>query len=205
MYDLIMVTGSSLLNRLRGKDIAGDYQRKHKGKFAPRWMFIADKITSKYYVALYMGWLVGLSPDAADHNLWVVFFSSFVISLGYSLWAGPGWGDYFSAYDGLYKKGPEIKWIDWVGYKLFPLVNEENNRARGTIQMSLRGLYMAPCFVGLALLQGWGWESLLLVFTTLMQGPAYGVMKFVSEKHDRGAYAEYLLGAWWGLVFAIII
>lgn len=116
-----------------------------------------------------------------DITITIAAFASF------ALWASFGWGRYFSAFHGRYDPAEvEIRWIDWVGDKVYPNTTKwiEYNRMRGVFCMGLRGLFLSP----------------LLLFTfppgivmMWFQGWCYYLGRFVQES-KAVPLAEFLTG-----------
>ncbi len=148
-----------LLNRLRGSEFLKPY-------------------TSKGVISVLIGVISGLFTYYTDSvPVLQACISSVIVIAGVWIWASPGWGKYFSAYDGLDKSGEkEIGWIDYVGDKLVHGTTSSKNRIRGTLQMSLRGLYLYPMFMGLSYYNIW---ALLVGLAVLLQGPVYAAMRVV--------------------------
>lgn len=131
------------------------------------------------------------------------------VSVGFMLWAIPGWGLYFAAATGRWDfTHTEIKWIDWIGLKLFPAVTgrrHKTNFKRGTLCMGLRGgVYSLPLFAGLALTV----HPLALAIWPLMflQGFAYFAFnKLEPQGIDPTGHAEWLWGACMGGIIALTL
>lgn len=127
-----------------------------------------------------------------------------ILWVGIFLWAVFGWGKYFSAFHG--RDNPqesEIKWIDAIGYKLFPVDNKEStNRLRGMVCMSLRGsVFSLPLFIALsAYITPYIMLSWFLMF---LQGPIYYSARIVKEKFSV-LYAEIMMGFLFSLIFYCI-
>jgi hypothetical protein len=91
-----------------------------------------------------------------------------------------GWGLYFSAYHGIWQEHEvECRAIDWVGKKVYPFTTSFDlgrNRARGTLCMALRGLYIA----GLFFLLAYAIDDIDVAWVSLvgiLQGFAFGIMR----------------------------
>lgn len=128
-----------------------------------------------------------------------------VVASGMFLWALPGWGKYFSAFTGRDNpKEQEISWIDWIGYRIFLSDGyEKTNLMRGTLCMSLRGLYLYPMFIALAPFTSW--LSLIVGLGCLLQGPAYGLMRYLESEEYAVLYAELLMGAVIGCLLSVVL
>lgn len=102
-----------------------------------------------------------------------------VVAAGTYLWALPSWGEHFTAITG----------------------ETLNARLRGTLGMSLRGLYLYPLFAALALLTT-PW-ALLFGLGCLLQGPCYFVTRHTPNWQEWAvARAELLFGAVMGGLLA---
>lgn len=133
---------------------------------------------------------------------------SAIIFVGTLAWAIPGWGLYFSSFDGVWGKGEsEQKWIDWICLRLVPYVSEADtagNLKRGFIGMTLRGLYIAPLFVALALYLN-NWHLVLFGIGGVAQGAIYSSMRFLKDKSQGPFYAEPATGAFFNLLIGTAI
>ena len=117
---------------------------------------------------------------------------------GVALWKMRGWGLYFAAFNGGWNRNQsEVKWIDWIGYKVVPFEafdHTKSNRKRGLICMAIRGSTGAlPLFLYL----GFAVHPLgyLLWILMAMQGVFYWLMYWVSNEYEGGiqtAVAEFL-------------
>lgn len=154
--------------------------------------------------SLFIG-LHGASMDEWGLSYVAIFF-------GTLLWLVPPWGLFFSAYHGRWERwNPNatnwmIKWIVDLGYWLVPFVGTTDlpsNRERGTLCMALRGLYILPLFIMLGVLL----DPRIAVcgFIGLLQGPAYGVMRYLPNIEQGTQYAEPLTMFIYGLTFGAVV
>lgn len=110
-----------------------------------------------------------------------------IVSIGYMIWAIPGWGKYFSAFNGNDNPAEsEIKWIDRIGYRFV----KTNNKLRGVLCMGLRGLYLYPLFLALG--------APVIGLVAVLQGVPYYVAGLLPNGSIR--HAEYAWGAVMGLM-----
>lgn len=109
-----------------------------------------------------------------------------------------GWGLYFASWTWVWNPNErEVPPIDWIGLKLVPfktMAPHWTNGLRGTICMSLRGLYITPLFLMLSAL-----ESGLIV--GLSQGLVYGSMRWLAPTAGT-KYAEPVFAAIIGVAVA---
>ena len=124
-------------------------------------------------------------------------YDFFIVGAGYMFWATFGWGKYFSAFHGNDKfHEAEIKWIDWISYKIFPpSLSTGTNKARGVLCMGIRGMFMYPMFLVL----GAPFAGLLCA----LQGVPY----FLAGLTPKGSirHAEYMWGAMIGLMLILAL
>lgn len=107
-----------------------------------------------------------------------------------------GWGLYFASWTWRWNPAErEVPWIDNIGLKLVPFITGEEhwtNGLRGTICMSLRGLYLLPLFY---FLQAFS----LGILVGLLQGPVYASMRWLAPPGEGTKYAEpvfaFVIGA----------
>lgn len=135
------------------------------------------------------------------------------VSLGIYTWCLKGWGKYFSCFHGRDSRmESEIKWIDSLGYRFFPPVvrtvyNDSEvtalNRRRGLFCMTLRGGFMIPAFIALALVAN-SFFPLAGIICGPAQGPCYSVMRYVKEK-NAVKYGALLHGLVMGCGFAFVL
>lgn len=130
---------------------------------------------------------MGIMPAIVLNHVGFSYYNLAVIFAGFALWAVFGHGRYFAAFTGRYDpKEKEIRWIDWVGEKVFPYNSKKKtNHMRGILCMGLRGMYLYPmlALIGCPLLG-------LLMF---LQGATYGICYYVKEQHAVPC-AEFLTG-----------
>lgn len=129
-------------------------------------------------------WTMALLIGLASPFGWL---ESLLVAAGVYLWLVPGLGKYFGLIHGRYSHDErEILWIDRLGEWLVP----HNIRLRCLVQMSLRGLYLVPLFVALALAGYPGaWWIMPL---SLLQGPVYWLFRRQGE--NAVGYAELGMG-----------
>lgn len=171
----------ALLNRARGDD----------------W---GKPFTGKYLIALYVGLIFSVL-------CWIILPVTFIKSLyilaitaiGFMLWAVPGWGKYFCAFHG--KDTREEHEEEWIDYLTDPI---DNHYLRGTVAMSLRGLYLWPLFIGLSFVLSP--YCALLGVGMILQGPLYHISKYMTDWEPRMAeLSEYMTGLLIGVLFSIVI
>lgn len=209
---LILIALFAILNRLRGADLTQDWILANPDKpsiLCPRWRIVFDSLTDKTLCCVYMGIAAGLFSYHA-YGWWAILVA-LIVAAGTRFWAAFGWGNYFAAFDGLSKAGPEVAWIDAIIYRLIP--REKNtpawNRLRGTIGMSLRGLYLYPLFMALTIFQWFvespqWWAPLVIGFACLLQGPVYGAMRWIPKYTTRGVpVAETIWGGVMGWLISL--
>jgi hypothetical protein len=126
-----------------------------------------------------------------------------VTTAGIALWIVPGIGKFFSAITGTDNPlETEIRWIDRLGYRLFPRdETPATNKLRGTVCMSLRGLYLYPLFLAYAFWNPW---ALLTGLLCLLQGPVYYLSGRLTPLHAV-ALAELLVGTLFGLMITLTV
>ncbi len=129
-----------------------------------------------------------------------------VVFAGFYLWAMKGWGLYFAAATGTWDiTRRQIRWIDELGYKLFPFIHGgklPSNYMRGIFCMGIRGgVFSIPLFAGLAFFNP---VALLYWPVMFLQGFAYFAFAWVKNE-DPTAYAEWLWGATLGYLIALSV
>lgn len=164
-----------VLHCLRGRDLL------------PRWAYF-----------LLAGLLAGLSSGSAVQGL--------IVAAGLALWLSTGWGNGLIAVTGRDTRDPtECPWL----YKLCNRIigepkTEEAVRRWGGCFMSLRGTYLYPMFVGLAILNA-SCLPLLVGLDCLLQGPVYyAAGKLVPEKYAVAA-SEFTFGTILGFLIQLCI
>ena len=185
-YIILLILGSCFLNFIRGRGIPIGGLSKYLTSF------MQGCLTG------YIAYKLGLLEQDALHIAVIVW-------LGMTLWAVPGWGSYFCAFTGdnnTQKK--EIPWIDHLGVKLVPQTDTASNRTRGTIQMSLRSLYMYPMHIVLAFtFTPW---ALVFGLGCTLQGPVYGAMRWLPNYAVHGVMvAEIIYGLVIGFLLSCIV
>jgi hypothetical protein len=119
---------------------------------------------------------------------------------GFYNWLCWGWGLYFAAFTGQWKKDEEeISWIDDICLWLVPFQTAEkhaSNYLRGWIGMTLRGVYLMPMFL---LFDPLGEHAISPVwwlgFVGLMQGLIYSANRIGKVWQREGtAWPELLCG-----------
>lgn len=157
---LILIGGFALVNYYRGRRL-----------FHPR--SLVNALMACFFFALFAQ--IALE---GSHTYWQTF-------VGIAVWLRlEGWGLYFSAFHGRWNRAEsEVRLIDWIGFRLVPWIGPDDlrsNRARGTLCMSLRGLFILPLF---GLLFGLSVPALMFgAAAGLTQGIIYGAMRFVPEE-----------------------
>lgn len=142
----------------------------------------------------YAKWVTAiLSGLAVGIHFWSPYYG-LITFIGIRFWSMWGWGSYFCAFTGEDNRTiREIWWIDDIGRRLLPQGTPFYNRLRGTLQMSLRGLFLYPMFIMLG--------APLVGLGVLLQGPCYGVMTWLPQNGKYGVMAaEALFGAVIGLL-----
>jgi len=157
---------------------------------------------SRYYAMALWGLLTG----AVVHYLGIFDWQSsalvtLIVVAGSYVWLEQPWGQGFAAYTGVWEPRPNtVHWIENICLKLYPYpgagLPDPKAYARGTLFMALRGLYIIPLFLGLAVFLGSPFVA-LLGLVGLMQGPSYGIMRWVTPcSHGhwdcQAAPAEFL-------------
>lgn len=115
-------------------------------------------------------------------------------------WQVFGWGKYFAAVHGhIDPGGGSVKPVDWLMRRLnLPTDTEEDRKRWGTVAMGLRQAFIAPYFIGLAVLSGHYDRALLAAFTPFMGIPYYLGGK-ISQQHAV-EIAELINGALIGVL-----
>lgn len=122
-------------------------------------------------------------------------------TLGFYNWLVWGWGLYFAAFTGTWKKDEEeIGWIDSVCMHFVPFVTESrhsSNYLRGWLGMTLRGLYLIPMFLLFDPLHGFTPNAVwLLGLLGPLQGVIYAANRIANIWQKEGtAYPELVMGA----------
>lgn len=134
---------------------------------------------------------------------------AFITAGGLYLWAVLGWGLYFAAVTGQWRRGEvEIRIIDHLGLWLVPFVTEtqhKSNYRRGIICFGTRALALSlPMF---ALLTWRGYDYALLCWPLFgLQGVVYWLFR---GEFNRGIdpiqHAEYAWGAAMGIILALTL
>lgn len=180
----ILIGFSAILNRLRGLDLVPLSRLGYA--------VLIGLAAHVFYLLRH--------PTQLDSSLQVLA----AVAAGMFLWSLPGWGKYFSAFHGrddLAEK--EVGWIDRLGYAVYPpSVSMARNRRRGTLCMALRGLYLYPMFVALAVVVDP--LAALIGLGSLLQGFAYGIMRNVPERYAVTG-AELTFGAIMGAMLVIVL
>lgn len=172
MADIFLIISFALINYIRGRGlIPGNQHVTASGM----WAFAAGG----------GAWMYGYDYSYICAVILLTF-------LGMLIWVVRGWGLYFSSFHGRWKRDEtEVEWIDKIGMKLVPFISEghlPSNRKRGLICMSLRGLYVVPYFWLIG-------QPLLGVVIGLLQGPSYGVMRYLKYPDKGAVYAEPLIAS----------
>jgi hypothetical protein len=144
------------------------------------------------------------------HNLYL----GLLIGAGIIYWLEHPWGQGFAAYTGVWEPRPNtVHWIENICLKVFPYPGQgkpdPKAYVRGTLFMALRGLYIAPLFVALAIVLQCPLIA-LAGLVGLMQGVAYGAMRWVKPcQHGhwncQAATAEFLTLGSFSLAIAAVI
>jgi hypothetical protein len=173
----ILVVAYALLNRARGNGL---------------FEMTASTLASRAVALSLMAGTSAYACSCTDSESVAIY--AIVIS-GMIFWCVWGWGKYCSAYHGRdNSKEQEIWWIDRLGYLFWPpSISTATNRVRGTFCMALRGMYLYPMFIAFSAMQGSTWP-LLVGMGCLLQGPVYGLMRYVPERYAAMS-AEMLWGA----------
>lgn len=182
MKTFLAITIGALINRLRG-------WQPSKEAGHPFWVEWLAIMGSKYACAATFGILV-----------WVYSFDpgvGLIAGLGYALWAGPGWGDYWDYSEAA---NDEVSIIDAiVGIYAKP------GAWADFFAMSLRGLIGYPLFMVLAAYLGSIWP-LLIGLGMAAQGVIYHVGFQWGKRFIEWTWAfvitELLMGAWIGALVA---
>lgn len=136
------------------------------------------------------GMTAALAAAALQYTIWYQFAILLVVIPGMMIWAIPGWGKYFASFEWTWKVNEiEIPWIDWIVIRLVPFLTEAphwTNGLRGTLAMSLRGLYITPLFLMLS-------ELSLGIVVGLLQGPVYAITRWLPIKGTKAAEPLYAL------------
>lgn len=184
---ILFILASSIINCLRGRGIFGGF--------------------TKYVTSPIQGAVTGLFAAWLGFDTQHAVVIGIATWIGVNIWAIPGWGAYFSAFTGENNMArKEVPWIDWIGDHLVPGTSTAENRLRGTIQMSLRGLYIYPLFIffGLYLTPAAYFIGLLC----LLQGPCYWVVGYIYYM-PYAPYcvmvAELLFGAVIGAMLTLVL
>lgn len=156
------------------------------------------------HVVASVAWGAAAAIAAALHDYSIPYTVAvfLAVTIGMLIWmigvikGWGGWGLYFAAWTWTWNPDDhEVSPIDWIGFKLVPFrtaAEHWTNGLRGTICMSLRGLYITPLFFMLDLLP-------LGFFIGLAQGPVYAVMRWLAPANKGTAYAEPTIAALIGL------
>lgn len=138
------------------------------------------------------GIVTGIAANGMGYALNYSIALALITAVGMLIWlvgvipGWGGWGRYFASWTWQWDNDPEVPPIDWIGLKLVPLVTTDvhwTNGLRGTICMSLRGLYILPLFYGLQCFS-------LGIIIGLMQGITYGSMHWLAPANKGTEYAE---------------
>jgi hypothetical protein len=153
-----------------------------------------DKIPMLAFVA-FVGAVIGLITLKETEVPY--YYHLAFCALGVLIWKAGAWGNYFASFNSYWNRlRSDVKWIDWIGYKLVPYVDKVHptNRKRGLICMAIRGaIYSAPLFFYL----GYAVHPLgyLLWPLMAMQGVFYWVAYWVKDDFEGGlqvSFAEIL-------------
>lgn len=170
---------------------------------------IDSTVVSRLLTTFALAVLTMLSADSAARPgelilLWVW--------AGLSLWAFPGWDNYWSAAIGNPVNAHARTFLpaDWLLEHMpwfAPVYNATASARRcrlwGVVAMGLRQALAAPCLVGLAYLTGHpeaGWYAM----ATLLFGLPYLLTGYAC-KTDPVGYAEYVVGGLLGLLIYAIL
>lgn len=180
MLSLALIPACSFFNRIRG------------GLFPN---FTGGRIFAAIAIGIACG-LVAWNPIIAG-----------AVGLGYYLWALPGWGLYFAAATGQWRKDEvEVAFIDWIGLKLVPFITASTNWSnyrRGIICMGLRGgIFSFPLFLALGYLVS---PAALYVWPAFfLQGVNYYIAGKLVPIGNPIGLAEWLWGACIGVMLAVV-
>lgn len=166
---LLLIPIFAIINYLRGSEIP---------------------FTSKAYMAAVGGVATGLI--AWDWIIGVIVFA------GYWLWAVLGWGKYFIIWHGkesVYEQESEVALIDWIADCIILPVKTSEYKLWGLIAMSLRGLLIAPLFIGLGIYLQSYFPALVGLGVGLSMGITYKAAELFGGYHKYTVgIAEFLYG-----------
>lgn len=184
----LLMLSFAILNRARGSDFFG---------------LIPSSLMTRIIATGLMALIASLYFVLNDHLNPLIHLALWV---GLMIWATPGWGKYVGAtLTGKDSQNDvEIRWIDWLGYKIFPYNGRKSrNRIRGAFCMNIRGgVFAIPMFIALGLFISpdayWASAGMFL----------QGLIFYIAGMFRNAALtgwrnAELATGAWLGFLIAL--
>lgn len=144
------------------------------------------------------GALLGLVMASGTPFDWPVFAC---VALGFILWRIPGW-DMMAIHGRIGReKCKPVTWLTRALLDDIPIASVAARKNWGAVWMAIRGLFIAPLFVSLAVLSG-NHNVAFLGLGGVLQGVAYRIPGCFAETRWSGMIAEGLTGAAFGLLLA---
>ena len=171
----------------------------NRGRGSQFWNQIDSTVASRLVTTLSMSSLTMIASGSDEYQGDLILFWVWAVM---SLWAFPGWDNYWSAAIGnaFNPNASTFAPVDWLMKRMpwFSAVyaataSNLSRRLWGTVAMGLRQALAAPCFIGLAYLTGHpetGWYAA----GTLLLGTPYLLGGYVCKAYPVG-FAEYCVGA----------
>lgn len=178
MMTLLTILAAALLNRIAGMDIG------------PRVVRLGLCAVGIGGLSMIGGGIVKFTPDIVNAT---------ILAFGFVLWRIPGW-DMMAIHGRI--GSPKCKPVTWLTEEILGPIpaTEEERKDWGMLWMALRGLFVVPTAVALAVINNNAWLALLGLLG-LLQGPCYRIPGMFPESKWSGPAAELLTGAFvWGLL-----